>query len=326
MKCRDAKEMLNSYFDNKIDPMEDKLLAEHIKSCPECRAELDFLIRYKKILKTVKPAPAPDNFLHELRRRINSENKTGSITKVLNTIRGSIRIFNFPLEAAGVLALAMLVFFLYRPFYNETVPEKSYEYTIESPAGESALMNNTGRTLPAENAINPDRFEPDYDAAKDKIDPPSGKAILKEEAPLYNTADDKISAENEKNSRSQSRIEMNKTRSFLSEKEQAADEEKSLSSERGYNGGVAEEAVNVKKDSYPLIPSYPDNIFRKYNVSVIKKDLSDSKKSYYRIKVDLNRYSPFINDLKAGSDVNIKIITRTETFYEIEIFIKNNEN
>jgi hypothetical protein len=187
-------------------------------------------------------------------------------------------------------------------------------------------MNNTGKTLPAEKAINPDRFEPDYDAAKDKTDPPSGKAILKEEAPLYNTADDKISAETEKSSRSHSRIEMKKTRSFISEKEPAADEEKSLSSESGYSGGVAEEAVSVQKDSSPLIFSYPDNIFRKYNVSIIKKDLSDNKKSYYRIKVDLNRYSPFINDLKTDSNVDVKIITRTETFYEIEIFIKNNEN
>ena len=55
MKCRDAKEMLHSYFDNKTEPMNDKLLAEHINSCSQCREEYHFLIKYRDLLKTVKP-------------------------------------------------------------------------------------------------------------------------------------------------------------------------------------------------------------------------------------------------------------------------------
>ncbi|PKL18548.1 MAG: hypothetical protein CVV49_05580 [Spirochaetae bacterium HGW-Spirochaetae-5] len=322
MKCRDAHEMLNSYFDNKIDPMKDRLLAEHIKSCPECRAELDFLIKYRNNLKTVKPVPAPDNFLSELHKRIDSETGSGVFVNVFSTVRTGIRSFSFPLEAAGVLALAMVVFFLYRPFFNETIREKGSEFTIESPSEESSALKNSG---PAEKEVNRDRFESDNKIAKLKIDPPSGKIIRRNENPLSNIADDKVSSETEVPGSSQILIEMNKARIVKSEKK-STDEEKSLSGESGYSGSVAEESVSVQKDSSPVALPYPDSVLKKYNVSVIKKDLSGINKSYYRVKVDSKRYTSFISDLKKNSIVDVKIISKTETFYEVELFIKNNEN
>ncbi len=326
MKCRDAHEMLNSYFDNKIDPMEDILLAEHIKSCPECKAELDFLIKYRNDLKTFKPVHAPDNFLTELHKRIDSENESGFFSKIYNTVRVSISSFKFPLEAAGVLALAMVVFFLYRPFFNETIRDKSSEYTIESPVEESAVIKNTGKPGSTELNVNTDKFESDYKITKEKMVPTPVKEIPKDESPLYNTADDKISLETEPPGSPKSKAENKTARSVENEKKRLSNEENSISGESGYSRRDAEEPVSLQKKSVPVTLSYPDDIFKKYDVSVIKKDLSNSDKSYYRIKIDPKRYSSFVSDLKKNSSVDIKIITRTETFNEIELFIKNNEN
>ena len=86
MKCRDSVEMINSYFDNSIDPMKDKLLAEHIRSCPKCRAELDFLIEYRKLLKTVKPVSPPDNFLSEIHRKIERDKAENPFKKIVESV------------------------------------------------------------------------------------------------------------------------------------------------------------------------------------------------------------------------------------------------
>jgi hypothetical protein len=317
--------MLNSYFDNKIDPMNDRLLADHIKSCPECTTQLNFLIEYRDNLKTVKPLPAPDNFLSELHKRIDSETKSGGFTKVFDTVKYIIGNFNFPLEAAGVLTIAMIVFFLYRPFFNETLHKKNSEFTIESPVEESPAKINTRKTGSTKDNVNQDKFESDYNNTKEKMNHPWGEVTQRDEAPLYNTADDKISSKTEIPV-SESVIEMKKSRSVKNEKTPAMDEEKSLSNESYYGGIDAEDAADIQKNSAAAALSYPVNLFKKYNVSVVKKDLSRSNKAYYRIKIDLNRYSSFISDLKENSSIDVKVITKTETFYEIEFFIKNNEN
>ena len=82
MKCADAREMINSYIDNKKDPLKDPMLAEHIKSCPECRAEHEFLLKYRKVLSDIKPVHAPENFMQELHRKIELQ-KEGSPFKKL---------------------------------------------------------------------------------------------------------------------------------------------------------------------------------------------------------------------------------------------------
>jgi len=319
MKCRDAHEMLNSYFDNKIDPMNDTLLAEHIKSCPKCRAELDFLISYRKILKTVKPVPTPDNFLDELHKRINPETKENSFIKIYNNLRYSISSFSFPLEAAGVLALAMVVFFLYRPFFNEKVPEMSSESAIESPREEKTSMKKIGKSESAEKAVQSDKFSSDYEIMKEKSDSAPGKEIIGETSPVSDTADDNVSAKTE--SSYPDIKEMKKSRSMESEKVSSTDEEKSFSSESDYSSDDSKGSIASQKDAPAADMSFPDNLFIKYNVSVVTKDLSD-RQAFYRIKVNPEKCNPLIKDLKVNSAVEVRRIIKTKYFYEIEFLIK----
>jgi len=318
MKCRDAHEMLNSYFDNKIDPMKDKLLAEHIRTCPECRAEYDFMTEYRNILKTVKPVPAPDNFLSALHSRIELETKDSIIKKVLSTIRYGINSFNFPVEAAGVLAIALMVFFLYRPFFNEKIQEKSSEFAVESPREERTPLKKIEKSESAGKAASSDKFTAEYNIMREKTDLPSGKITAKEETPVYETADDNLSAKSESTYGSQDISDMKKSRSAESEKKTAADEEKSFSIE----SDAAKVEVLKQKDTPSVSASTPENIFIKYNVTVIKKDLSSGKTAYYRVRVNPSKFDNLIKDLKKDFTVEMKIISRKKTFYEIELFMK----
>ncbi len=321
MKCRDAHEMLNSYFDNRIDPMKDTLLAEHINSCPECRAELDFLIKYRSIIKTVKPVPAPDNFLSEIHRKIKSETRENSFIKIFNNFRYSISTFSFPLEAAGVLALAMVVFFLYRPFFNERVPEMSSESAIQSPREESTSMKKIEKTESAEKAVQLDKFSSDYEIMKEKADLVPGKDKTGETSPVLNITDDNISPKTENSYSSSNKNEMKKSRSMEHEKVSSMDEEKSLASERDYTGDDSKGSIESQKDTPAADVSFPDNLFIKYNVSVIRKDLSD-RQTFYRIKVDPEKCNLLIKDLRLNSDVEVKRIIKTKYFYEVEFLIK----
>ena len=144
MKCKDSVELINSYFDNKLDPMNDKLLAEHIASCTRCRAELEFLIKYKELLETVKPVSTPDNFISELHRKIEVEAAENPIQKFADKALYFIKSFQFPMEAAGVLAVAAVVFFLYKPFYNERVQK---EKGIIKPFKKKYIVNIMIRIL-----------------------------------------------------------------------------------------------------------------------------------------------------------------------------------
>ena len=94
MKCRDAVEMINAYHDNKTDPMKDKLLAGHIELCSKCRAELDFLMKYRNILDKVKPVSPPENFIAELHRRIELETTENLLQKFFYKFLKSLKFQN----------------------------------------------------------------------------------------------------------------------------------------------------------------------------------------------------------------------------------------
>jgi len=119
MKCRDARELLNSYLDNGLDPHNDKLLMDHFEKCSSCREELEFLLEYRKTVKEIKPVKAPAGFMEELRIRLEKEKKS-PIRTLFHKTADIWHNFTFPIEAIGVAAVALLIFFLYTPLFHGT--------------------------------------------------------------------------------------------------------------------------------------------------------------------------------------------------------------
>lgn len=119
MKCRDARELINSYLDNGLDPEKDKFLMGHVEQCHRCREELRFIIAYRKTVKEIRPVKAPAGFMAALNKRLELENKTG-IRTLVNKALDAWNNFTLPLEALGVAAVALLIFFLYTPLFHGT--------------------------------------------------------------------------------------------------------------------------------------------------------------------------------------------------------------
>ncbi|HNX23034.1 MAG TPA: zf-HC2 domain-containing protein [Spirochaetota bacterium] len=313
MKCRDAHEMINSYFDNKIDPMKDKHLAEHINSCPKCRAELNFLIEYRNILKTVKPVSPPDNYMTELHRRIELEKPENPLRKISGTLRIFLSNYNFHIEAAGVLAVAALVFFLYRPFFSEKIPEKTSEYGIISQRSGTAVEKNIHKEYDK-----PDKTAESKNVPSVNKESSKDREILKDKTPVYEAADDNLSAEKKNGYDSGGISLMKKSLSRESEKSMIKSEGKVYVAEKTDTGG----AVSREEDSAQTPVNDAENLFAEYNVSVIKKDLSRSDGLYYKVKVNSNMYPSLIKKLKENYIVEEKILNKNKVYCEIEIFLK----
>ncbi|HQO40582.1 MAG TPA: zf-HC2 domain-containing protein, partial [Spirochaetota bacterium] len=134
MKCKDALELLHAYFENGMDPANDKLLQKHLSSCTRCRAELEFLQKYRKNLSAIKPVKAPAGFMHRLKLKIQAENR-GIFSKYYDAAMDFIRSIHVPAEAVALVLLVSIVFTLYRP-------DKLLTRWIDTPVTE--YSENTG--------------------------------------------------------------------------------------------------------------------------------------------------------------------------------------
>ena len=113
MKCKDAREMIEAYIDNGIDPLSDKMLAQHINACSDCRKEFELFLKYSDSIKAIKPVKAPDDFIINLNRRIESETGGLSIVKQGLDFVMMIPRMRFSIEAAGMAALIIIMLIVY---------------------------------------------------------------------------------------------------------------------------------------------------------------------------------------------------------------------
>ena len=317
MKCRDAHEMINSYFDNNIDPMNDRHLADHIKSCPECRAELDFLNKYRDIIKTVKPVSPPDNFLSEIHRKIELDKAANPLKKIYDAVETFLSSFRFPLEAAGVLAIAAFVFFLYKPFFNnQKVQESTSEYAVVSPRDAAQVKKDH----PAKSAV-PERKAFIQKAITEKKQLPPVREITKTESSADDMADIKPAAELEKDYATAAKSDMKESLPVEREKKLKKNEENSFYDESiASKGALSERKESVKSPGYDA-----ERLFSEYKVSVIKKNLSDPDRIYYRIKVNGTKHPLLIKRLKEEYTVEEKITKKSPFSVESDLFLGKNK-
>lgn len=317
MKCKDAREMMHSYFDNKIDPMKDRLLAEHIKSCPKCRDELDFLIKYRVLLKGVKPVPPPDNFLAEIHRRLQLEKSENPLKRLFDTLKVFLSNYNFHIEAAGVLAVAALVFFLYRPFFNEQIPEKTSEYAVETPQTGTSVKKET---LKRSVEMDESHVLKDMPSVSKEISP--GAESIKDSRAEFESTDDNTAAAGKSDYDSSGTGIMKKSRSAESEKSIMKSEEKAYVAE-----SINTETHAGREESAKPVPDTDiEKILREFNASILSRDLSRKDGLYYKVRVNSDKRNSLAKAIKKKYIMEEKIINKKKTYLEIELFLKNKKN
>ena len=81
MDCRKCQELLNAYLDGELEGAAFAEMERHIERCPDCKAELDRVMKMRALLSELRDVEVPEGerekFIGALRDRLESERKRG---------------------------------------------------------------------------------------------------------------------------------------------------------------------------------------------------------------------------------------------------------
>ena len=123
MDCNRVKDLLYAYIDNELEPALREGVTEHLSRCEGCREELTSMKRYTEVMVSLERKKAPEDFLESVHQHLDQKSL---MQRVIEKLFLPIRI-KIPLEAAGVVASAVIIILLLNPF--ESV--KDAEYPVE---------------------------------------------------------------------------------------------------------------------------------------------------------------------------------------------------
>lgn len=112
MKCRTVQKYIPDYVSGTLNDTQARTVEKHIKECPQCNEVYTFFESYLKEAKSIKSVKAPGDFESRLFQRISAKPEKSSIQDRLKTPFP----FKIPAEAIGLAAIAIIVFFFWKPY------------------------------------------------------------------------------------------------------------------------------------------------------------------------------------------------------------------
>lgn len=149
MRCRKIHKLLDDYIRGELSSRDRESVARHLMSCAKCDARAEFLKRYHEELATVATHRAPGDLLARVRAGIAA----GDTSAVPSRGRGIIeRLFiplkiKLPLEAAGVLATAFVVFIFMRPLLDQPDRQVLREIEADAPTVSRDMQKRSGKAV-----------------------------------------------------------------------------------------------------------------------------------------------------------------------------------
>lgn len=124
MNCQEAKEFSSEYLDQRLPPARVLLLEEHVRSCSDCKRQIEDLRNTVSLLGSLDRIQPSADFLDQVQRKIDEQTKPWRIWAwMFEPIRVKV-----PLEAAALILLSVGALHLY---YR--TPELSKEARIPRP-------------------------------------------------------------------------------------------------------------------------------------------------------------------------------------------------
>ncbi len=128
MDCRKCQSLLNAYLDGELEGRQFAELERHVERCPDCKAELERMMRMRELLRELSevevPLGAREAFIGALRDRIEAEEK-----------RAYRREINWrPALIGGIVVTLILIVLV-------TLPRTRPAPTIAPAPGLNALEN-----------------------------------------------------------------------------------------------------------------------------------------------------------------------------------------
>lgn len=133
MECGKVRDRFSSLLERELNPLEGKMVKEHLHSCPECQKDLE---RFKKTihwLHSVEDVEVPDGFLSGIYKKAEDRKR-----KALLSEKSRWRWFSYPpslklpIQAAAMVSIVFLVIYLTKIMPVETFRLKGIEKTKPS--------------------------------------------------------------------------------------------------------------------------------------------------------------------------------------------------
>ncbi|MGV7928219.1 MAG: anti-sigma factor family protein [Spirochaetota bacterium] len=133
MKCRTVQNRLSEYIDGRLPAGLERPIEEHCASCDTCAKELAFLRAYRTRMSSLPRKAAPADFPEKLKGRLDTpEPRRGIVRTLFHPARVKL-----PIEAAGLLAAAALVFVI-------LLPDEARKADLQSRSGERVAVMDGG--------------------------------------------------------------------------------------------------------------------------------------------------------------------------------------
>ena len=100
MNCEEVTTRMQDYLDRALPPAAAAVLAEHLRQCPHCQAELDAYVAVERLLQDEPFLPVPRGFADRVMARL------GTADQPRRTIRREYRWIGATCAAAILLAAA----------------------------------------------------------------------------------------------------------------------------------------------------------------------------------------------------------------------------
>jgi hypothetical protein len=139
--CRDIQEIISAYLEGAVSPDKERLVSEHLASCPECSAVLEDLRKTVGLVKGLEEVEPPPWLAQKIMAHVKdeAEKEVGIFRRLFYPLRVKI-----PLEAFATVLIVGLVFYVYKGTGPELEP-------VKVPSGtERVLPQKVPPTQPAE--------------------------------------------------------------------------------------------------------------------------------------------------------------------------------
>ncbi len=130
MECEKVRDRFSSLLENELDPLEEKIVKEHLASCSDCQKDLQQFDKTIRWLHSVKEVEVPDGFLNEIYKKMEERKRKVPLSKETRWkwFRHPFPL-RLPVQAVAMVAIVFLVLYLTKIMPVETPQLKDAGHT-----------------------------------------------------------------------------------------------------------------------------------------------------------------------------------------------------
>ena len=130
MECEKIRERFSSLLEGDLDPSEEKVVKEHLASCPGCQKDFETFKKTMNWLHSVDEAEAPEGFLTEIYQKMEDRKRKGYGQA---WVRRLMRL-KLPAQAVAMVAIVFAVLYITKIIPMETLRGKNVDVARTAPS------------------------------------------------------------------------------------------------------------------------------------------------------------------------------------------------